>query len=272
MQRRAALLPVFLCLGVFGAAIATTATAQPAPGLPKTVRLAMEGGYPPFSIVAPDGKITGFDADIAGEICKRLQVTCTQVPMEFDAMIPALRAKKVDAIVASMSITPERQKVVDFSDKYYSSPARMVTKADAKFEITVPGLKGRRIGVQRNTIHDRYATATFKDSEIVRYGKQDEVFLDLVNGRIEATLADVVAADQGFLKTPKGAGFALRGPNFDDPAYFGVGAGIALRKGDKALQQAINGAMASLRADGTYKRINDKYFSFDIYGAEAAKK
>ena len=272
MPRRAALLPVFFCLGVFGATIATTATAQPAPGLPKTVRLAMEGGYPPFSIVAPDGKITGFDADIAGEICKRMQVTCTQVQVEFDAMIPALRAKKVDAIVASMSITPERQKVVDFSDKYYNTPARMVTRVDAKFEITVPGLKGRRIGVQRNTIHDRYATATFKDSEIVRYGKQDEVFLDLVNGRIEATLADVVAADQGFLKTPKGAGFALRGPSFDDPAYFGVGAGIALRKGDKALQQAINGALASLRADGTYKRINDKYFSFDIYGAEAAKK
>ena len=268
MQRRAALLPVFFCLSVLG----TPATAQPAPGLPKTLRIAMEGGYPPFSTVAPDGKLVGFDADIASEICKRVQLTCSQVQIEFDAMIPALRAKKVDAIVASMSITPERQKAVDFSDKYYNTPARVVTKADAKFEITPEGLKGRKIGVQRNTIHDRYATATFKGSEIVRYGKQDEVFLDLVNGRIEATLADVVAADQGFLKTPKGASFALRGPNFDDPAYFGVGAGIAVRKGDKALQQAINGALAAMRADGTYKKFNDKYFSFDIYGAEAPKK
>ena len=268
MQRRAALLPLFACLAVLG----TPAAAQPGPGVPRTLRLAMEGGYPPFSTVAPDGKLVGFDADIAAEICRRLQVTCTQVQVEFDAMIPALRAKKVDAIVASMSITPERQKAVDFSDKYYNTPARVVTRADAKFEITPEGLKKRRIGVQRNTIHDRYATATFKGSEIVRYGKQDEVFLDLVNGRIEATLADVVAADQGFLKTPKGAGFALRGPNFDDPAYFGIGAGIALRKGDKALQQAINGALAALRADGTYKKINDKYFSFDIYGAEVPKK
>ena len=268
MPHRATLLLLLICAGLPG----TPAVAQPAPGVPKTVRLAMEGGYPPFSIVAPNGQITGFDADIAAEICKRMQVTCTQVQVEFDAMIPALRARKVDAIVASMSITPERQKAVDFSDKYYSTPARIVTRADTKFEITPAGLKGRRIGVQRNTIHDRYATAVFKGSEIVRYGKQDEVFLDLVNGRIEATLADVVAADQGFLKTPQGAGFALRGPNFDDPAYFGVGAGIAVRKGDKALQQGINAALAALRADGTYQRINQKYFSFDIYGAEAPKK
>lgn len=269
MPRRSALLTLSsLCLALLTA----QAGAQPAPGLPKTVRLAMEGGYPPFSTVAPDGKITGFDADIAAEICRRIQLPCVQVQVEFDAMIPALRARKVDAIVASMSITPERQKVVDFTDKYYSTPARLVSKADAKFEITPEGLKGRKIGVQRNTIHDRYATATFKGSEIVRYGKQDEVFLDLVNGRIDATLADVVAADQGFLKTPKGAGYALRGPNFDDPAYFGVGAGIALRKGDTALQQAMNAALAAMRADGTYKKLNDKYFSFDIYGAEPKKK
>lgn len=270
MLRCAAFTPFIVCLGLLGAA--GGAAAQPAAGLPKTVRLAMEGGYPPFSIVGPDGKVTGFDADIAAEICKRIQVSCTQVQVEFEAMIPSLRAKKVDAIVASMSITPERQKVVAFTDKYYNTPARVVTRADAKFEVSPDGLKGRRIGVQRNTIHDRYATATFKASEIVRYGKQDDVFLDLINGRIEATLADAVAADQGFLKTPKGQGFAMRGPIFDDPAIFGVGAGIALRKEDKALLQAMNTALAALRADGTYKKLNDKYFSFDIYGAESAKK
>jgi len=107
MSRCAALLPFVACLGLLGAA--TGAAAQPVPGLPKNVRVAMEGGYPPFSIVAPDGKVTGFDADIAAEICRRIQVPCTQVQVEFDAMIPSLRAKKVDAIVASMSITPERR-------------------------------------------------------------------------------------------------------------------------------------------------------------------
>jgi arginine/ornithine transport system substrate-binding protein len=186
-------------------------------------------------------------------------------------MIPALRAKKIDAIVASMSITPERQKAVDFSDKYYQTPARMATRADATFDISPQGLKGKKIGVQRTTIHDRFATATFKGAQIVRYAKQDEVFLDLVNGRLDATLADSVALEQGFLKTPAGKGFAFRGPLYTDPVFFGVGAGIAVRKGDKALQSQFNTALAAIRADGTFKKINDKYFSFDVYGDEKKK-
>jgi arginine/ornithine transport system substrate-binding protein len=262
-------LTALLCTALLAAA---PVWAQPAAKLPNPLRIAMEGGYPPFSELAADGKLKGFDVDIADALCARMKVQCVQVQVEFDAMIPALRAKKVDAIVASMSITPERLKAVDFSNSYYNTPARVVTKADTKFEITPEGLKGKRIGVQRNTIHDRYVTATFKGSEIVRYGKQDEVFLDLVSGRIDATLSDIVAADLGFLKTPGGKGFAFRGPHFDDPAFFGTGAGIALRKGDKALQDALNSALAGVRADGTYKKINDRYFSFDIYGAEPAKK
>jgi arginine/ornithine transport system substrate-binding protein len=236
------------------------------------LRIAVEGGYPPFSEMGADGKIKGFDIDIANALCAKMKLECVPVQAEFDAMIPALRAKKFDAIVASMSITPERLKAVDFSDKYYNTPARLVTRADATFEATPAGLKGKRIGVQRTTIHDRYASATFKGSEIVRYAKQDEVFLDLVSGRIDATLADSVAADQGFLKTPAGKGFAFRGPNFDDPAFFGIGAGIAVRKGDKALQTRLNEALAAIRADGTYKKLNDKYFDFDVYGAEPKKK
>lgn len=264
MNRHTALLCTALLL-------ALPAAAQTGP-LPDPLRLAVEGAYPPFSQLGPDGKIHGFDIDIGNALCEKMKVRCVQVQVAFDAMIPALRAKKVDAILASMSITPERQKAVDFSHSYYNSAARMVTRADAGFEISAAGLKGRRIGVQRNTIHDRYATITFKGAEIVRYGKQDEVFLDLVNGRIDATLADVVVADQGFLKTPGGKGFAFRGPSFDDPAFFGIGAGIAMRKGDKALQAALNTALAAILADGTYKKINDRYFSFDIYGAAPARK
>jgi arginine/ornithine transport system substrate-binding protein len=251
--------------------LALPAGAQPADKLPNPLRYAVEGSFPPFSEVGTDGKVKGFDIDIGMALCERMKVQCTQVQVEFDAMIPALRAKKVDAILASMSITPEREKAVDFTSKYYNTPSRMVVRADAKFEITPEGLKGKRIGVQRNTIQDRFASATFKGAEIVRYSKGDEVFLDLVNGRVDAALSDVVNATQGFLKTPAGRGFALRGPSYDDPAYFGSGAGIALRKGDKALQAALNAALAAIRADGSYKRIADKYFDFDVYGAEPKK-
>lgn len=239
---------------------------------PATLRIGVEGAYPPFSSLGTDGKLKGFDIDMANAVCERLKVRCVLVQTEFDAMIPALRARKFDAIVASMSITPERLKAVDFSDKYYSTPTRFVVRSDSRLEISADGLKGRKIGVQRTTIQDRFATATFKASEIVRYSKQDEVFLDLVNGRIDGVLVDSVAADQGFLKTPAGKGFVFRGPMYEDPVFFGTGAGIAVRKGDTALRDKINAALAAIRADGSYKVLSDRYFDFDVYGAETKKK
>ena len=252
-------------------AATSLAQAQPAYKAPNPLRVAAEAAYPPFSELGTDGKLKGFDIDIAKAVCAKLGVECQFVQTEFDALIPALRAKKFDLIVASMSITPERQKAVDFSDRYYNTPARVVARSDAKFDGTPASLQGKKVGVQRATIHDRYASASFKGAEIVRYAKQDEVFLDLISGRLDASLADSVAIDQGFLKTPGGKGFAFRGPLYDDPKVFGIGAGIAMRKGDNALRDAVNQALATLRADGSYKKINDKYFDFDVYGAELKK-
>jgi arginine/ornithine transport system substrate-binding protein len=237
-----------------------------------SIRLGVEGAYPPFSEIGTDGKLKGFDIDIASALCTKMKLQCTLVQAEFDAMIPALQAKKFDAIVASMAITPERLKVVDFTDRYYNTPARFVAKAGASFVVTPEGLKGKRIGVQRTTVHDRYATDKWKGSEVVRYAKQDEVFLDLASGRLDGALLDSVAADEGFLKTPSGKGFAFLGPNFNDPAYFGIGAGIAVRKGDTVLVTKFNAALAAIRINGTYKKINDKYFSFDVYGPETREK
>ncbi len=260
---------------LLAAALAAPALAQtPAAAFqaPNPLRVAAEAAYPPFSELGTDGKLKGFDIDIALAVCERLKTRCEFVQTEFDAMIPALRAKKFDIIVASMSITPERQKVVDFSDRYYNTPARVAARADSAFDGTPAGLAGKKLGVQRTTIHDRYATAMFKGAQIVRYAKQDEIFLDLIAGRLDATLADSVALEQGFLKTPPGKGFAFKGPVYNDPTFFGVGAGIAMRKGDTALRTAVNAALASIRADGTYKKLNDKYFSFDVYGADLTKK
>lgn len=253
MRRR--LLACLALLAVFG--VPTLSAAQP-------LRLGVEGAYPPFSEIGPDGKLKGFDIDIADALCRQMKVECVQVQVEFDAMIPALRAKKIDAIVASMSVTAERRKVVDFSDLYYQSVARWVGRESDRFEISAAGLKGKRIGVQRATIHDRFASATFKDSTLVRYTKQDEVWLDLLAGRIDGTLVDNVAASEGFLKTPAGKGYTFHGPVFDDPAFFGDGPGIAVRKGDTALQSRLNAALAAIIADGTHRRLQARYFPFDI--------
>ncbi len=230
------------------------------------LRVGVEGAYPPFSSVGPDGQIKGFDIDIANAICAELKAQCTLVQQDFDGMIPALQAKKIDLIVASMSITPERQKVVDFSDKYYQTPARLIAKSGVAIDGSPASFKGKKIGVQRSTIHDRYATAKFAGATIRRYTKQDEVFLDLAAGRIDATLVDSVAGDTGFLKTPGGNGYGFTGPVYDDPAFFGVGAGIALRKGETELRDRLNAAIKTLRASGAYQKLAAKYFDFDVYG------
>ncbi len=232
----------------------------------KRVRIAVEGAYPPFSEVGTDGKIKGFDIDIANALCAEMKAECTQVPQEWDGMIPALQARKFDAIVAQMSITEERQKSVLFTNKYSNSPAWLVAKAGTPADQSAAAWKGKRIGVQRTTTHDRYATQHFTGSEIVRYAKQDEIFLDLASGRVDAMLCDSVAADMGFIKTATGKGFARVGEPIDDPKIFGIGAGIAVRKGDTALAEKFNAAIKAIRANGTYKKIQDKYFTFDIYG------
>jgi arginine/ornithine transport system substrate-binding protein len=261
MQRRTPLMALTLAALL---ALAGTAQAQ-APDW-KKIRIGVEGAYPPFSEVGPDGKLKGFDIDMALALCEQIKAECTLVQQEWDGMIPALQSRKFDAIIASMAITDERKKVVNFTDKYYSTPSRLVAKVSANLQPTVAGLKGKRIGVQRTTIQDRYATATFTDSEIVRYAKADEVYLDLAAGRIDVVLADSVAIDGGFLKKPQGKGFAFFGPNYNDPKFFGHGSGIAVRKADEALQAKFNAAIPAIRASGVYKKIQDKYFDFDVYG------
>ena len=233
---------------------------------PTKLRVGVEGAYPPFSSVGPDGQIKRFDIDIAKALCEQIKAQCTLVQLDFDGMIPALQARKIDMIVASMSITPERLKVVDFSDKYYTTPNRLIAKAGSGIDGTPAGFKGKKIGVQRATINDRYATAKFSGASIVRYGKQDEIYLDLAAGRIDATLVDGIAGNEGFLKTPAGKGYTFVGPAYDDPEFFGKGAGIAVRKSDTELRDKLSAAIQAIRANGTYKQIAARYFDFDIYG------
>jgi arginine/ornithine transport system substrate-binding protein len=218
--------------------------------------------------VTPDGQLAGFDVDIANALCAEMKAECTLVKQDWDGMIPALLARKYDAIIASMSITDERKERVDFTDKYYHTPARLVVKKGDSLVVTPEGLAGKKIGVQRETIHDKFATDNWGDTaEIVRYATQDEANLDAVAGRVDALLADMVVLDAGFLKTDAGKGFEFTGPEFNDPKWFGPGAGIAVRKQDKDLTEKLNQAIAAIRANGTYDKIAKKYFDFNVYGS-----
>lgn len=235
----------------------------------KKIRIGVEGAYPPFSEVGPDGQLKGFDIDIANALCAELKAECSLVPQDWDGIIPALLARKYDAIIASMSITEERKKKVAFTKKYYNTPAKFARKKGSGIEISKAGLSGKTVGVQRATTHDNFVTGEFGEAvKIKRYATQDEAYLDAVAGRVDLLLADSVAMEDGFLKTDSGKGFEFVGPGYSDPKYFGEGAGIAVRKKDKDLAAKLNGAIKAIRANGTYAKINNKYFAYDVYGAE----
>jgi arginine/ornithine transport system substrate-binding protein len=232
------------------------------------VRIGVEGAYPPFSEVTPDGKLIGFDIDIANALCEEMNVECELVTQDWDGIIQQLNNRKYDAIIASMSITEERKAKVDFTKKYYNTPAKFVRKKDSGIEITKESLEGKIVGVQRATIHDNFVTDVYGDAvEVKRYGSQDEAYLDMVAGRVDLLLADSVAMQGGFLDTEEGKDYEFVGPDFSDPKYFGEGAGIALRKGSDDLREMFNQAIDAIRANGTYKAIQDKYFDFDVYGS-----
>ena len=234
----------------------------------EALRIGVEGAYPPFSWKEADGTLKGFDIEIALALCEKMGRECELVEQDWDGIIPALLAKKYDAIVASMSITEERKKRVDFSSKYYNTPAKFVAAENADFDDSPEGLAGKVVGVQRGTIHQCYMEKKFPDVELKLYGTQEEVFLDLGAGRIDAQISDSIQALEGFLETEAGKGYAFLGGDQFDLECHGEGAGIAVRKGEDELREAFNMAIKDIRADGTYADINAKYFDFDIFGGE----
>jgi arginine/ornithine transport system substrate-binding protein len=159
-------------------------------------------------------------------------------------------------------------KSVDFSKKYYHTPGKFAMKSGNVINDPQVDLKGKKVGVQRSSTYDRFATEQLEKAgvAIVRYSSQNEAFLDLAAGRLDATLADIVNTDESFIKTPLGNGFALVGPDINDPKYFGRGAGIAVRKGDSANVARLSAAIDAIRSNGKYQQVMAKYFAFDIYG------
>ncbi|MBB3286092.1 MULTISPECIES: lysine/arginine/ornithine ABC transporter substrate-binding protein [Rhizobium] len=231
-----------------------------------TIVFGTDATYPPFESLDAGGKFTGFDIDITNALCDHMKVKCTFVNQDFDGIIPALQAKKFDAIISSMSITPEREKIVDFTNKIYNTPPAIAIPKDSTLkEATDEALKGKTIGAQSSTTHANYASAHLKDAELKLYPSADEYKLDLSNGRIDAAIDDVVVLSE-WVKSDAGNCCKMLGTLKSDPVINGVGAGIAIRKGDTALKDKLNAAIAAIRADGTYKKIQDKYFDFDVYG------
>jgi polar amino acid transport system substrate-binding protein len=226
-----------------------------------TVRIGIEAAYPPFNGYNSAKEIVGFDVDVANALCAKMKVECTFVTQDWDGMIPALLAGKFDAIISSMSITDERKKVVDFTDKYYTNALTFVAPKDSGItDVSPKGMADKVIGAESSTVSAQFLEEHYPDSEVKLYPTQDDVYLDLEAGRIDAVLADVGPSNL-WLSTEAGAccGFVGEAVVKDDQV------GIALRKEDSDLKAMLNKAIAGIVADGTYATINDKYFPFSIY-------
>ena len=230
------------------------------------INFGVSATYPPFESLDASNQIVGFDIDLAKALCKQMQADCTFTNHAFDSLIPSLKFKKYDAVISGMDITPERLKRVDFSDKYQHVPARFATKKGTKLELTADFMKGKKVGVQRATSMDSYISDNFPGADIKRYGTAEEAYLDLKAGRVDYVLADYASLLDGLIKKEDGKDYELVGPGLTDPRWFGIGAGVALRKGDGELKAMFNKAIKDMRANGKYKAVNDKYFDFDAFG------
>ncbi|MFN3546368.1 MAG: ABC transporter substrate-binding protein [Mesorhizobium sp.] len=254
-----------LALALSAAALALTIGAAEAQDKMK-LRIGTEGAYPPFNNLTSDGKLEGFDIDIARALCEEMNADCEFVTQDWDGIIPALQAGKFDAIIASMSITPERLEKVDFSKKYYNTPPAIAAPKDTDITgVTKEALAGKTVGVQGSTTHFNFSEATYTDSEVRAYPTAQEYQLDLANGRLDAVNDDIVVLSE-WLASPEGECCKLVGPITPVEEIHGPGAGIAVRKGETELAEKFNAAIEAIRANGKYQAINEKYFDFDVYG------
>jgi len=238
-----------------------------APAMAESLKIGTEGAYPPFNFQDASGNLGGFDVEVGLALCARMKAECEVVAQDWDGIIPGLLAKKYDMIIASMFITEERKKQVAFSDPYYlAAMTHAAAKGAGITDFTNEGMKGKAIGAQAGTTQADYIAAVYPDADIKLYPTQDEVNLDMANGRLDLQVGDMIPLLDWVTKNDDGKTCCeLIGEPITEAKFVGDGVGIAVRQEDNELREKINAALKEIRADGTYQKINDKYFTIDIY-------
>ncbi len=236
-----------------------------------TLRYGLEAQYPPFESKGANGELQGFDIDIGNAICKTANLTCSWVETSFDGLIPALQGRKFDAINSAMNATEKRRQAIDFTHVIYRVPTQLIARKDSGLQPTAESLKGKRVGVLQASIQETFAKAHWENAgvTVVPYQDQNQVYTDLVAGRLDATLVLAPAGQTGFLSRPEGKDFAFVGQPVRDDKILGSGIAFGIRKGDTALRDQLNAAIAKVQADGTVKTLALKYFgNIDVSAAK----
>ncbi|WBG92600.1 transporter substrate-binding domain-containing protein [Pantoea piersonii] len=244
---------LFLALGLMSSVHALAA---------ETLRYGLESQYAPFESRNAQGELEGFDIELGKAICATGNFDCHWVESSFDALIPALQAKKFDAINSAMNITEARAKSIDFTKPVYRIPSMLIVKEGEKLQPTAEALKGKNIGVLQGSIQETYAKKHWETQgvTVTSYQDQNQVYNDMVAGRLDGTLVMSAAGQSGFLDKPQGKDFVFAGKAVEDDAILGTGIGFGLRKGDTQLKQALDAAITKIQDDGTVKKLAEKYF------------
>jgi arginine/ornithine transport system substrate-binding protein len=235
---------------------------------PKPLRIGTDATYEPFEYKSPEGKLVGFEIDLGHAICAEMKRSCEFVESPWDAIVPSLQARKFDVVISGMTVTDERRKTVAFSQKITDIPYKVIVKRGSGLDGSPASMKGKKVGVLKGSTESDYADKYYAKAgaSIQRYESTQQVYLDLANGRLDSTLGNLVEMKMGFLTKPEGKGFEFAAYEMKDQAILGYGTGAAMRKNDTKLMAEFNAALKAVLANGTYKKIADKYFDFDVYG------
>jgi ABC-type amino acid transport substrate-binding protein len=246
--------------------------AKPAAAPPKSkfpppaykITVATEAAFPPFNYLDRKGMPAGFEMELAQEACQRIKAECEFTAFKWDDLIPGLIEKKFDVIMSSMEVTSERRKRMGLSRRYYLSPGAFIAAKGAPFDGPPSLLRNKRIGVQRDSTHADWADKSFRRSaQLKRYGTVAEALDALAKNEVDAVFGDKVQLWLWSQK-PDGKCCELVGQDIKDNQTLGLGVAAGLRKEDAKLRDALNKAFGEMLADGTYKKINEKYFPFAL--------
>lgn len=224
------------------------------------IRFLTETDYPPFNFAGPDGAPAGFNVDLARLICEEIKVPCTVQMRRFDTLVDALNTNGGDAVIASIAATPDMRKRVDFSDPYYRTPARFVARRGATPDVQAAALEGKKIGVVAGTAHEAYIKTLFTEASLQPFANADLARAALKKGEVDLLFGDGVSLAFWLNGTDSAGCCEFRGGPFLESRFFGEGVGIAVRRNNDLLRQALNWALFRLWEKGRFTDLWLRYF------------
>lgn len=228
---------------------------------PQHLVFATDASYPPFENTDySTGNLIGYDIDLAKALCNQMGVQCGFVNVPFPELLNGLNAGKYDAVIRSLSITPERQKLVDFTNPYFATNGSFVAAASSNLNASPQTLRNKTIGVQEGTTFQKYLKAKYSNIAYIRtYEYIEEALHDLTLHNVDVVLGDKPVIEAWVQQQPNNA-YQVIGETTYDKSIFGSGFGIAVKKGNTELLNALNKALAVIKSNGVYQKVTEDYF------------